>query len=303
MFRADVEKAKVVAERLLTAKANGLFDQPMPEDRVPFGVLRGTEVHLTYVTLSCALNYQRDAAELWTAAAKTFEDPTTDWVFYPADVLARPHEDLIQTLQTYGLSQRYLRDASFWERICRTLTERYDGKVSVLVASAHHDAEKLLELVVRSYRVGKKEVYDFPSLRGPKISPMWVRILADTCHVRLQNLESVPLPVDVHTAQATLQLGLLKGDDRGKRDDLRRDVQLLWREVVPAGSFPLQLDGPLWLLSERGCRSNTSFPCFAADICPVGDLCEPEQIWLSVTGEQTGNGRYYMVERKEPCSV
>lgn len=69
MVTYDAERAKQVAARLSEAFASGgIFGtQAMPEDLAPEGVAVGSEAHLRFITLTVAIDYMRDADQLWRA--------------------------------------------------------------------------------------------------------------------------------------------------------------------------------------------------------------------------------------------
>lgn len=82
-------------------------------------------------------------------------------------------------------------------------------------------------------------------------------MLHDNCQVELEHLGEIPLPVDMHTAQATLQTGCIRpGQRAGNMCELRKAVQQVWKEALGSAadeSYPLRLDEPLWLLIRQGC--------------------------------------------------
>ena len=101
----------------------------------------------------------------------------------------------------------------------------------------------------------------FPLLRGPKIAPVWVRILAYPGMAALSSLKVVPVAVDAHVRRVTENLGLTAtaGEALGQA---RRTIQNAWQEDVrvsgAAGPIPLKntpaaLDPALWFLGKWGC--------------------------------------------------
>jgi hypothetical protein len=290
MISLDVPRARHVAERLLTAmRTGGIFGTTeMPEDLVPAGVEIGSESHLRFITLTVAIDYMRDAGQLWNAARSTYAEAETRYLFDPVAVAQTGMLRLTADLQRYKLSKKHQVDAQTWQSICVALVRHFDGQVAQLIDRAGGEAPALLELI-RSprFRAG------FPFLKGAKIGPLWVRMLHDNCGVKLHKLDQIPLPVDVHTAQATLQLGCVTPDGTsGRMEELREAVQAVWREALSAGTaFPLQIDEPLWLLSRQGCRVTSSWPCAFAERCPVVEFCVPEQRRLSTPsggGQEAG---------------
>ena len=71
----------------------------------------------------------------------------------------------------------------------------------------------------------------FPLLRGPKIAPMWLRILVIPGGATLSNIAAVEVAVDVQVRKVTEYLGLTatKGLPIEKA---KRTIQNAWREQV-----------------------------------------------------------------------
>lgn len=299
MFKPQVERARAVAGALLAAyQTEGIFGiREMPEDLAPAGVAPGSEEHLRFITLTVAIDYQRNADQLWDAARRTYTDPRTAYLFDPAQVARTGLNQLVDDMSRYRLAKKPTRDAQTWQTICSTLARHFDGQVRVLLEWARWDALRLLQLVRRGgYQPG------FPYLKGPKISVLWIRMLHDNCGVELKNLDRVPIPVDIHTAHATLQTGCLEWEPgRGEMVPLREAVQAVWREALQGtGYYPLQLDEPLWLLSRNGCRRTEGWWCDFAGRCPVAQWCTPERRVGLTNAGTTGEEVRLWVDQTRP---
>lgn len=291
MLELDAARARSVAPTLLAAfQTTGVFGtQAMPEDLAPPGVAAGSEEHLRFITLTVALDYMRDADQLGEAGRRTYADPETRYLFDPVRVSETGLVKLVRDMQRFGLSRKPNQDAHTWQQVCTTLAVHFEGRVGLLLQEAGFDALRLLALIRRSWSAG-----GFPFLKGPKISLLWVRMLHDNCGVELHRIGLVPLPVDVHTAQATLQIGCVRsGGWQGPMSELREAVQAVWREACSdqvGEAYPLRMDKPLWLLSRQGCRKTTTWPCEFLSRCPVAEYCQSQHVWLTVTGNVNQDG-------------
>ena len=118
----------------------------------------------------------------------------------------------------------------------------------------------------------------FPLLSGPKIGPMWVRMLAYPGGAEIGNIDVIPVAVDTHVQRVTEMLGLVtptKLDDRH-----RGEIQDVWFEGVrlsgPFGGPPpidgtaAALDPALWVLGKNGCSACER----AGRKIEVGTICE-----------------------------
>ncbi len=126
----------------------------------------------------------------------------------------------------------------------------------------------------------------FPLLKGPKIAPLWVRVLRDNAGVELSGLDEVPIPVDVHVLRAALCTGALRGSFSGATAAIFEQVRGLWRDATRGLSLPdgrpmvaLDLDEALWTLSRLGCSKRGNGPvghcppdCPAAPGCVAGTI-------------------------------
>ena len=291
-FAEDVERARRVADLLLRAwQDEGVFGRrEMPEDALPVRVERGSEAHLRFITLTVAIDYMRDADALWLSGRQTLADPATAWLYEPEAVAAAGIGAVIDAMQVHGLSKKPTQDAQTWQSVSTTLARHFLGEVGVLLRRARFDAPGLLALLR-----DRTLVPGFPFLRGPKIGPLWIRMLHDNCAVALERLERIPLPVDIHTAAATLQLACVRAEPySGDFAPLREAIQRVWRQALEGtGHYPLQLDEPLWHLSRAGCRVTRTWPCEFQAQCPVGALCGASRARLS-TGGADGQGEARM---------
>ena len=284
---ADDARTEAIALKLHRAfreSPGGIFGEvDMPENLLPIGVSRGSPEHLTFLTLTVAIDYQRDANALWDAGRKTMADPAVAWLYRPEGVAGAPFETIMDALKRHRLSKKHSQDAWIWQSVARTLFRDYGGSVEVLLDAHGHDAARLHKALSR----GLKK--DFPFLSGPKILPLWIRMLRDAGGVQLTNVADVPIPVDVHVARATFTLGVLAGEVGGTISHLARAIDDAWRTGTErSGLHRLQLDEPLWHLSRLGCKHRgeaiepEGCPRFSG--CPVATFCVPGRIRVGPGG-------------------
>jgi hypothetical protein len=283
-LRLDPERARQVGHLLLTAfHSQGILGETsMPEHILPNGVERGTREYLHFITLTVAIDYMRNADALWESSRQTYADPLTRYLYSPSQVVQTDTEKLITDMRKYGLVKKPRKDADTWQTICASLTRHFDSDAYNLLERAKFDAPLVLA-TVRNPR------YRFPFLKGPKIGPLWVRMLEDSWQGRhLANLDELPIPVDTHIATATVMMGCVQGPFEGQFEELRDAVVRVWFDACHGGEhYPLQFDEPLWHLSRRGCRRTRRFPCEYRAQCPVKEYCSEARLaregnWVSV---------------------
>lgn len=281
----DSRRGRRIAEQLYhrfnTVGVLGRSD--MPEDEIPGGVIRGSLEHILFLTLTVAIDYQRDATALWESSRKTYEDPLTTYLFSPKSVHEVPVGKIITDMKKYGLSKKPSQDAHIWRTVGVTLYKKWAGDPRNFLQDCGWDCPTILSrLKSDTHPQGGKHVPDYPFLRGNKIGPLWLRMLRDNAEVtNLESLDKVPIPVDIHVARATLCLGVVNGAFTGKLSELFETVREAWFESVKGletkgrPMTALDVDEPLWHLSKYGCsqRSKVDGGCSVKEACDVGPYC------------------------------
>ena len=244
-----------LSERGLTAGATWSL---MPEvEAVQQLRVLGAANHIirVFLTLVSAMDRARDATRLWRAAVKLFEQHPE--VFNPDDILSMSTDAATALLRQAGVSQRHGPDTEAWRRIAESLASR-TGPVCRLVESGCGDAAELMEDLRAFNRAGQSR---YPMLRGPKIGPMWVRIMANPGGAKIESIDSIPVAVDRQVRRATEYLGV--SDTVGLRlEDAKPIIQSAWRNAVVSTTTggPSEINGTcaaldpaLWIFGKFGC--------------------------------------------------
>jgi hypothetical protein len=209
------------------------------------------------LTLVAAMDRARDAMELWSRAANL--QATHRWVFLPHEVATRSFTELSDVLRTAGVSQRHLPDAAAWRRIAEALVEEPASPVARIVGDGVGDAVELLSYLTTAHSAGGSE--RFPYLSGPKVGPMWVRMMAYPGGGHVARMSTIPVAVDVQVRRVTENLGVT--DTRGRPlEEVRDTIQDAWfRRVAGDGADGpgalagtcAALDPALWYFGRVGC--------------------------------------------------
>lgn len=285
----DTERANKLANILFDSFSNeGILGQnEMPEDILPEGVERGSLEHVLFITLTVSIDYMRDAPSLWESSRKTFEDPETRYLFQPQLVYKNTVDKIRKDMQKYGLAKRYNNDVNIWRTNSITFHEKWDGNPLNFLEDCGWDSLNILKrLKSENHLENNRNESDFPFLRGPKIGPLWIRMLRDNVGIsKLENLDKVPIPVDIHVARSSLAIGVVRGEYEGKLTDIFENVRKVWFEGVKGlkiggrDMIALDVDEPLWHLSKHGCshrsargRCNFFNQCEAKEFCVKGKI-------------------------------
>jgi hypothetical protein len=225
------------------------------------------------LTFTAAMDRARDADRLWFASERLFS--TSRWVFTPSQVVARPLLDLADALRGSSVSQRHGADAAAWRTIAEALVT--GDRIPVVHAAVFDgvgDARELLA-ALHAKTGGGSDL--FPLLRGPKIGPMWVRMLAYPGGATITNLDVVPVAVDVQVRKVSEYLGA--ADTAGLTlDDARPLIQAVWAHDVgvsgAVGPAPIDgtaaaLDPALWFWGKWGCTRCE----WAGATLPISPIC------------------------------
>ena len=284
------ERGREVAEHLFAAfQSSGIHGQTeMPEDVPPAGVTESSLEHLLFITLTVSIDYQRDALTLWKRARAAFEDPQTRYLFDPQSIHEASNAKLKQDMMRTGLSQKHDKDCFIWRTNAVSFLKKWQGDPRNFLADCNWDAVEILaRLRADTHMTNNKNTGDFPYLRGPKIGPLWIRMLRDNLKFdQLKRLDEVPIPVDIHVAKASLCLGLVTGEYKGALVNLFDSIRKVWKDSTLGLShkgrdmIALDVDEPLWTLSRVGCkhRNPVTGNCLAMDRCEVRQFCTPGQI-------------------------
>ena len=281
----DSERGKKIAELLYNSfTTNGIHGRTnMPEDIEPHSLIRGSLDHIFFITLTVSIDYQRDSPSSWESSRKTFDDPETRYLFDPKLLHETPFRKIGEDMQKYKLSRKPQKDANTWRTVGVTFYKKWKGDPRNFLQDCNWNSP----LILRRLRDDKhiysgRQVSDFPYLRGPKIGPLWLRMLRDNVGItQLENLENVPIPVDIHIARATLATGIVRGQFRGRLYEVFEYIRKAWFESVKGlgiknrEMMALDVDEPLWHLSKYGCtnRDKTIGYCSLFNRCEAREFC------------------------------
>ncbi|WP_457677557.1 hypothetical protein [Thermovibrio sp.] len=269
------DRAREVGKHLKKVyEKEGIFGYKELPDDAALEVLKeldlSEEEFLLFITYTTALDYMRNAKELWESSIETIKDEEIKWVFSPEEVVKRGKEELSRALSKHKLAKKKKRDVEIWHSLSKTFHQKYGGSLKNLFQEYDYDVEKMFNDFLKN----RKE--EFPSLSGVKIFPHWIRSLKDKVELPFKNLEKLPIPVDVHVARSTFTTGCITGkySSKGLNDTIKRRVVELWSKALEGTStYPIEMFRPLWLLSKYGChhRKNGERPKLKE--CPAGKFC------------------------------
>lgn len=194
-----------------------------------------------YFTLPVCLNFQRSSPAMWEAAFATFNDPATNYLFYPEKVALASYQKVQNDLLKHKLALQKNKHTEIWTRISGALHEFYNNDPKNLLEEGGFDVAKVIQLLQKTYR------NRFPYLSGPKLSNYWLFILSRFTDVKFKNMHEISIIPDTHVIQSTVHLGLADT----KVSSLK--VEDIWKELLKdSGISPVEVHPVLWNWSRNG---------------------------------------------------
>ena len=165
------------------------------------------------------------------------------------------------------------QDVGIWLLIADSLNS-FEGSIYNLLKSYDFDAWKIFI----DFQGSKKKSYPF--LSGPKILPMWLKILWEDANIPLKNMNKIPLPVDVNVAEVSFNLFFNRPFSHFVDSKITGEVRDVWNQIANNLNIPvITFDTPLWILGgNKGCSSSNHSGC---KNCPVKSFCYLKNSLLS----------------------
>ena len=209
-----------------------------------------------FLTFIGAMDRARNATQLWNAGLSLFLD--SPQIFDPQHASGIDFDALQQLPRINRVSRKHRPDTRAWLGIAASLVDSRLSPVQRVIDNGHGDVHELLPDVKTRDERGHSR---FPMLRGPKVGPMWIRMMVNPSRPVIDRIETIPAAVDVQVRRATENLGATA--TRGL--PLRRTKPVIhqaWMEAVSEvdiGEPPglartyAALDPALWFLGRHGC--------------------------------------------------
>lgn len=206
------------------------------------GLERGSRENYLYFVMTCSLNFQRVSPNTWKSALETWNDPETNFVFFPEKVVMVTDEKLRQSLLKHKLALQPNKHIDIWKRISATWHNHFNDDPRELISRGENDVIKILDIVC----VQMKK--DFPYLSGPKLSNYFLFILLHYSDLQLKNTYEISIIPDTHIMQSTVQLGILP-----KEKMKPKEVEAAWKELLKETKYsPVDFHSILWNWSRSG---------------------------------------------------
>ncbi len=225
-------------------KLHGLFKNgqipTLAQHEVNPGLDKSSRENYLYFTLAPCLNFQRSSPALWQAALSTWQDPETNYLFFPEEVIKKPREQIQKDLIKHKLALQRNKHTDIWILISKAFNELYQADPRELFEKNGWDVTKIHQTVQKD-----QKPY-FPYLSGPKLSHYWLYILSQFTSAKFKNMQEISIIPDTHVLQSTVKLGITDSIS----DPLV--VAQLWKELLNGSELsPVDMHPVLWNWSRN----------------------------------------------------
>lgn len=204
------------------------------------GLPKGSRENYLYFTLPPCINFQRNSPAMWKSALATWNDPATNYLFFPEKVVKKSREKVQTDLVKHKLALQKNKHTDIWIAISKTLHEQFHDDPRVLLAAGDNDVVKIVHLIQ------KEKKKDFTHLSGPKMTNYWLYILSYYTDMKLKNMQEISIIPDTHVLQCSLKLGLTK------ETMTSIEVAGIWKQLLEgSGITPVEMHPVLWNWSRN----------------------------------------------------
>lgn len=250
-----VHRLRASGAKLETGHDSALLSSVHGVTHVPSlgGIGRAARLFLTFIA---AMDRARDATQLWNAGVGLYKDHPES--FDPQHVAGLELDELRRLLKLTRVSRKHGPDSNAWYQIAKSLSSGLQSPVCRVIDAGSGEAQELLRDLKSRDDDGRAR---YPMLRGPKVGPMWIRMMANPGRAVIDRIETIAVAVDVQVRRATESLGVATTHGLPPRK-AKRVIQQTWKNAVseadiagPAGieGTCAALDPALWFFGRHGC--------------------------------------------------
>ncbi|MEN9614025.1 MAG: hypothetical protein RLZZ347_332 [Candidatus Parcubacteria bacterium] len=201
---------------------------------------KGSRENYLYFTLPPCINFQRHSPALWRSALATWNDPKTNYLFFPEKVVEHSREKIQADLVKHKLALQKNKHTDIWIAISKTLNAFYKNDPRELLKSANNDVVVILKTIQQD----KRE--HFTHLRGPKMANYWLYIISQYTDAKLLNMSEISIIPDTHVMQCSIKLGV------APEGSTALETASLWEALLKNSSLtPVQMHPVLWNWSRN----------------------------------------------------
>ncbi|MDO8408084.1 MAG: hypothetical protein Q7S95_02515 [bacterium] len=228
-------------------KLHELFQQgkipTLVEHEVNPSLPKGSRENYLYFTLPPSINFQRQSPAMWASALKTWNDPKTNYLFFPEKIVQKSREHIQKSLLKHKLALQLNKHTDIWIAVSKAFNTHFKSDPRELFKTADWDVVQVHRIIQQDMRK------DFPYISGPKMANYWLYILSHYTDAKFKNTQEISIIPDTHVLQSSIKLGLTDATTSPL------EVAAVWKELLKGGTLaPVEMHPVLWNWSRNNFR-------------------------------------------------
>jgi len=204
------------------------------------GLPKDSRENYLYFTLPPCINFQRSSPAMWASALKTYEDPQTNYLFFPEEVAIKTREQVQSDLLKHKLALQRNKHTDIWMTVSRAFHTHFQDDPRKLLEAGSWDVVGIHTIIQGEMRSA------FPYISGPKMANYWLYILSHYTNARFKNMSEISIIPDTHVLQCSTKLGL------SELTASPVEVAQIWRELLKDEDItPVEMHPVLWNWSRN----------------------------------------------------
>ena len=225
-------------------KLHNLFHQgkipTLAQHEVNPGLRKDSRENYLYFTLPPCINFQRHSPAMWASALKTWEDPHTNYLFFPEKTAEKTRGQIQKDLLKHKLALQLNKHTDIWIAVSSAFHKHFKDDPRELFKEADWDVVKIHQIIQQDMRK------EFPYISGPKMANYWLYILSHYTSAKFKNMQEISIIPDTHVLQSSIKLGL----STPTMSSL--EVAAIWKDLLGTGPLaPVEMHPVLWNWSRN----------------------------------------------------
>ncbi len=204
------------------------------------GLPKNSRENYLYFTLPPCLNFQRHSPAMWASALKTYNDPLTNYLFFPEKITSVSRKKVQKDLLKHKLALQLNKHTNIWITISKAFHKHFKNDPRELLKAGGWDVLGIHKIIQQDMRK------DFPYISGPKMSNYWLYILSQYTDAKFKNMQEISIIPDTHVLQSSIKLGLT--------DQTMSSVEVaeVWKKLLNKSKLtPVEMHPVLWNWSRN----------------------------------------------------
>lgn len=187
------------------------------------------------------------------------------WIFDPKKVSQAENEDVIDACTKFFRPGGYnITVFGQWQHNCQIIENNYSGDLRNFFEKNNNDATKIVDSLIvfpRAKTENKKEFRRF----GPKLSRLFIQWVNQYNFYKLENANSICIPVDFQVCRIMLQTNAVEIDKAVSIHSLSTKTLLpSISNIIDENSLKArEVSESLWFIGSNGCGKNR------CNLCPL----------------------------------